>query len=152
MWLIRNGTCDLWVDSYSQDIWLLVRECRKTTFSLKVPQKFFISKFNLKAIADIVFDLRNEFHVNRLKFGILGTKMFSTSILNYFDTPRTKYRKFWPLIVLISWKIGDYPIFVWGIRKNWSRDDLSTPRFQVLRILLTFSLKSKYYNNNLNYY
>ena len=112
----------------------------KNAFCLKVAQNIFKSKFNLKAIADIVFDLRNEFHVNRLKFGILGTKMFSTSILAYFDTPRTKYRKFWPLIVLISWKIGDQPIFVWGIRKNWSRDDLSTPRFQVLRVLLTFSI------------
>jgi hypothetical protein len=51
----------------------LVRECPKTK---KAAQKFFISKINLKLVADIVFDLRNEYKVNRMKFGILGTKSF----------------------------------------------------------------------------
>jgi hypothetical protein len=48
----------------------------KMPFSLKVAQNIFISKFNLKAIADIVFDLRNEFHANRMCFGLLGVKSF----------------------------------------------------------------------------
>ena len=54
----------------------LVRECPKTTFALKVIQKIFISKINLKPIVDIFFDLRNGFQVNRMSFGILGTKSF----------------------------------------------------------------------------
>ena len=54
-------------------------EFPKTTFALKVPQKKFISKIHLKPIADIVFDLRNEFHAYRMKFGILGVKSFQRS-------------------------------------------------------------------------
>jgi hypothetical protein len=38
----------------------------------------------------IVFDLRNEFHASRMKFGILGTKN----------------RKIWSKLNLKSWKIG----------------------------------------------
>jgi hypothetical protein len=48
----------------------------ETTFSLKAAQKIFTSKFNLKLIAEIVFDLRNEFHANRVSFGILESKSF----------------------------------------------------------------------------
>jgi hypothetical protein len=41
-----------------------------------LPKKSFSSKFNPKHVADIGFDLRNEFHANRMKFGILETKGF----------------------------------------------------------------------------
>jgi hypothetical protein len=42
---------------------------------LKVSQIFW-SKINLNHIADIVFDLRNEFHANRMKFGDFGERIF----------------------------------------------------------------------------
>jgi hypothetical protein len=41
----------------------------KMLFELKVDQRLFSSKINLKPVADIFFDLRNKFHANRMKFG-----------------------------------------------------------------------------------
>ncbi len=64
-------------------LFLFTIECPKTTFSLKVPQKFFISKINLKR----VFDLRNEFHANRMSFGIWGTKSFLRQFLPILTPP-----------------------------------------------------------------
>jgi hypothetical protein len=42
----------------------LGQKAQKTTFQLKVAQKNFSSKINLKHVAEIVFDLRYEFHTN----------------------------------------------------------------------------------------
>jgi hypothetical protein len=53
---------------------------------LKVSQNIFRSKIHLNLIADIVFDLRNEFHTNRMKFGTL--EIFYVNFDLYFDTPR----------------------------------------------------------------
>jgi hypothetical protein len=69
------------------------------TFGLKVAKKVLPLKFSLEAIADIVFDLRNEFHANRMSFRILGIKSF----LGQFDPPPwTKNRKFWSKLVFKS--------------------------------------------------
>ncbi len=68
-------------------LFLFTIECPKTTFSLKVPQKIFISKINLKRVDDIVFDLRNEFHANRMSFGIWGTKSFLRRFLPVLTPP-----------------------------------------------------------------
>jgi hypothetical protein len=37
--------------------------------SKKKTKKHFLSKINLKPVADIVFDLRIEFHTNRMSYG-----------------------------------------------------------------------------------
>ena len=56
---------------------------RYLTLSQKVPknafqvsQNIFWSKINLNHIADIVFDLRNEFHANRMSFGDFVERIF----------------------------------------------------------------------------
>jgi hypothetical protein len=85
------------------------------------PKHFYI---NLKPVADIVFDLRNEFHANRMKFRVFVEKIFFLSILTYFDTPRIKSRKFWSNLVLKSWKNWLIAYFCMGNRKNWFQDDL----------------------------
>jgi hypothetical protein len=42
-------------------------------YTLKMSSKtFFYSKINLKYIADIFFDLRNDFHANRIYFEGFG--------------------------------------------------------------------------------
>ena len=146
MWPIKNGTWDLWVVSYSRDFWLLVRECPKTPFSLKVAQNIFISKFNLIAIADIVFDLRNEFHANRMKFGVLGLKSFK--------------RQFWPILNPLILKIVNFAqnkssragksatsLFLYGESEKIGPETICRPpRFQVGRFLLTISLKSQWFS------
>jgi hypothetical protein len=63
------------------------KKCLKTLFELTktllVSQKLFSSKINLKPVADIVFDLRNEFYANRMKLGDFGEKIFfCVEILN----------------------------------------------------------------------
>ena len=65
----------------------------------KSPPKILIPKINIKPVADIVFDLRNEFHANRMKFGILGVKSFQ--------------RQFWPILNSIILKIENFG-------ENWS--------------------------------
>jgi hypothetical protein len=107
----------------------------------------FISKINLKAIAGIVFDLRNEFHANRMKFGISGVKSFK--------------RQFWPILNLLVLKIENFgqnkssrekkigkigklatSLFLFRESEKIGPETICRPpRFQVLRILLTFSLK-----------
>ena len=140
MWLL--STCDLFVISYIWDFWLLVQEGPKTPFSLKVAQNIFISKFNLKPVADIVFDLRNEFHANRMCFGVLGVKSFK--------------RLFWPILNPLILKIVNFAqnkssragksatsLFLYGESEKIGPETICRPpRFQVLRILLTFSLNS----------
>ena len=140
MWSIRNDTCDLWVDSYIGDIWLWVKKCPKTSFNLKAPLNMFISKINLNLIADIVFDLRNEFHANRMKFGTWGTKRF--------------LRQFWPILTPLVLKVENFgqnkssraeklatTLFLYGESEKIGPETICRPpRFQLGRFLLTLSL------------
>jgi hypothetical protein len=64
-----------------------IPQSKYLTLSLKVPQIFFISKTNLKPVADLVFDLKNEFHANRMSFGILGVKGFQRQFLPILTPP-----------------------------------------------------------------
>ena len=48
--------------------------------------------------------------------------------LGHFEARRTKSPKFTPKLGIKSGKIERLDNFVWGIRKNWSRDDLSIPQ------------------------
>ncbi len=91
---MRNDTWDLWAFRYIGDIWLWVKKCPKTPFNFKVPLNIFISKIYLNLIADIVFDLRNEFHANRMKFGTWGTKRF--------------LRQFWPILTPLVLKVENF--------------------------------------------
>ena len=101
----------------------------KNAFWAKSPShhKNFYIKNHPKTRFCIVFYLRNEFHENRMNFGEVGKKTFFMSISTYFEPPWIKNLKFWSKLILKNWKIGYVPIFVSGIRKNWSREDLSTP-------------------------
>ena len=66
------------------------------TFALNISLQNFTSKINLNHITDIVFDLRNEFHANRMKFRIMETENFLRQFLPIFPSPpSTKKRKFW---------------------------------------------------------
>ncbi len=137
MWLIRNSR----FDSYIWDIWLLPQDGPNTTFALNVSSKFFLSKINLNHITDIVFDLRNEFHANRMKFGILGAKNL--------------LRQYLPILTPLPLKIVNLGqnksfraeklttiLFLYGESEKTGPGTICRPtRFQVLRILLTFSLK-----------
>ena len=141
MWSIRNDTCDLWVDSYIGDIWLWVKKCPKTPFNLKVSQNFFWSKINLNHIADIVFDLRNEFHANRISFSDFVEKIF--------------LRQFWPIFTPLALKIENFgqnwssraeklatSLFLHGESEKIGPETICRPpRFQLGRFLLTLSLK-----------
>jgi hypothetical protein len=41
-------------------------------FEPKAARNIFIPKITLKTVADIVFDLKKEFHANRISFGDFG--------------------------------------------------------------------------------
>jgi hypothetical protein len=56
----------------------------------KSSPKFFSSKINLKHVADSDFDVKNEFHANRMKFGVLGTKTFLRQFYIYQSLESTK--------------------------------------------------------------
>ena len=68
----------------------------------------------------IVFDLRNEFHANRMKF---GNKKFLTSIL----TPlRQKVKNFGRNWSSRAENLAVIPFLHCGFRKKWSQDGLPT--------------------------
>ena len=86
--LVTSGILFLFiVDTYKTNklrhmrplnVWLY---WRYLTFSPKDPnshlepkaaRNIFIPKITLKPVADIVFDLKNEFHANRISFGDFG--------------------------------------------------------------------------------
>ena len=52
------------------------KSAQKRLLILKSPKTFFGQKINLNHIAGIVFDLRNEFHANRMSFGDTVEKIF----------------------------------------------------------------------------
>ena len=131
---------------YIGDIWLWVKKWPITLFDLKVSQNLFQSKINLNLIADIIFDLRNEFHANRMSFGVLGTKSF--------------LRQFWPILTPLVLKIENFSqnwssragklatcLFLYG--ESEKIGPICRPfRIQVGRILLTLSLKQQYLNSS----
>ena len=80
-------------------MWFWVKKFPKTPFNLKVSQNIFISKTNIKPVADIVFDLRNEFHANRMKFGVFVEKIF--------------FCQFWPILTPLVLKVENFG-------QNWS--------------------------------
>jgi hypothetical protein len=86
------------------------------------------AKINLKHFADNDFDLRNEFHANRMSFGDFGNKKFfkTNFVFGQNWSPRAgKLRSI---------------LFLYGKpEKNWSKDDLSTPpppEFHIGKLLL----------------
>ena len=117
---------------------------RYLTFSQKVPKNAFYSKslpklFGQKSTWITLLTMFLTLEMNFMQFGWVLVILWKKSFYVNFDLfwpPYTKKRKFWSKLVFKSWKIGYYHIFVWGIWKNWSRDDLPTPRFQLWRFLL----------------
>ena len=90
---------------------------RYLTLSQKVPQKRLLSRpktFFIEnqpnPVADIVFDLRNEFHANRMKFGIWGTKRF--------------LRQFWTILTPLVLKVENF-----GQNKSSRAEKLATSLF-----------------------
>jgi hypothetical protein len=79
---------------------------------------------------------RMNFMIIGLDLEVLWKKTFGSFfghfwVVVYLSTPKFSSRG-----VRLSWKIGYYPIFAWEIRKKWLRNDLLTPRYQLLRFLL----------------
>jgi hypothetical protein len=99
---------------------ILSKKCTKMVFGLSRKKNKILSKINKKLVASNVFDLQNEFYDNRTWFGTYEVVSLSTS---KFSPGRSVWTE-------------NFPIFVWVIRKKWSRDDLLTPRFQLRRFLL----------------
>ncbi len=64
----------------------------------------------MNLIADIVYDLRNEFHANRMKFGTWGTKRF--------------FRQFWPILTPLVLKVENF-----GQNKSSRAEKLATNLF-----------------------
>ncbi len=101
---------------------------QKATFALKVSRNFFSVKNQPES--HYCFWSQKWISCKSDEFWSLGNKKFFESIFTDFDPPRTNNRKFCSKSVLKSWKIG--PETIWR-----------PTRFQVLRILLNFSLKDR---------
>ena len=115
---------------------------QKLVFRIIWEKKFFFEKMNSNMVSDNVIDLRKNFIQIWCN---LGRKNF-LSVIWSFDHLVTKNQKIWPNLVLEDWNSVSNPIFVWGIRKKWSRDDLLILRFQVMNYLQKFTLKEvKFY-------
>ena len=115
---------------------------QKLVFRIIWEKKFLFEKMNSNMVSDNVIDLRKNFIQIWCN---LGRKNF-LSVIWSFDHLVTKNQKIWPNLVLEDWNFVSNPIFVWGIRKKWSRDDLPILRFQVMNYLQKLTLKEvKFY-------
>ena len=65
----------------------------KNDFLTNSRAKTISSKINLNHVAVTVFDIRNKFHANRVKFVVFVVKIFNRPILTYFVSPWTKNQK-----------------------------------------------------------
>ena len=63
--------------------------------------------------------------------GLNGEKYFFGSFFVILGVIDLWVQIFWPRYVRLSWKFARNPIFVWGIRKKWSRVDLLTPQIPI---------------------
>ena len=83
------------------------------------PKKIIFSlKINLNLITRDVFNLRNESHANHTRLWDFIRKNFVDAILDFFEGPCTKNRKFSLNEELDGWKFGKCNNFVWLIRKK----------------------------------
>ena len=87
LWLIRNDTCDLWVDHPppNQDIWLLAQERSKTTFRLKVAENFSNQKSTENPLLALFLISEMNFMQIGLNLEFWEQKMFFTSILTTLE-------------------------------------------------------------------
>jgi hypothetical protein len=99
-------------------------------------KKLLLPKINGDRVAKDVFDLRNDFHEDRLSVSVCGEKINLGHFRPFFEARRTNSHKFLPNLGVKRWKIAMYEEY----KKIGPKIICRPPRFQLMRLTLTITL------------